>query len=158
MEIFSALLALCAGNSPVTGEFPAQRTVTRSFDVFFDLRLNKRLNKQWWGWWFETPLRSLWRHRNEKLCQWTHSRNDSKECAPCSNTLLTVNTSICIKAVLMWMNCCLKLLITALLNWISQMFALEGLIGNKSALVVLAQHILFEKSVCNLIQWFCPNK
>ena len=43
METFSALLALCAGNSPVTGEFPAQRPVTRSFDVFFDLRLNKQL-------------------------------------------------------------------------------------------------------------------
>ena len=51
----SALLALCAGNSPVTCEFPAQRPVTRSFDVFFDLRLNKRLSKQSWGWWFETP-------------------------------------------------------------------------------------------------------
>ena len=38
METFSALLDLCAGNSPVTGEFPAQRLVTRSFDVFFDLR------------------------------------------------------------------------------------------------------------------------
>ena len=34
METFSALLAICAGNSPVTGEFPAQRPVTRSFDVF----------------------------------------------------------------------------------------------------------------------------
>ena len=40
METFSALLAICAGNSPATGEFPAQRPVTRSFDVFFDLRLN----------------------------------------------------------------------------------------------------------------------
>ena len=40
METFSALLAICAGNSPVPGEFPAQRPVTRSFDVFFDLRLN----------------------------------------------------------------------------------------------------------------------
>ena len=44
METFSALLAICAGNSPVPGEFPAQRPVTRSFDVFFDLRLNKRLS------------------------------------------------------------------------------------------------------------------
>ena len=44
MDIFSALLAICAGNSPVTGEFPAQRPVTRSFDVFFDLCLNKRLS------------------------------------------------------------------------------------------------------------------
>ena len=64
METFSALLALCAGNSPVTGEFPSQRPVTRSFDVFFDLRLNKRLGKQSWSWWFETPLRSFWRHCN----------------------------------------------------------------------------------------------
>ena len=49
METFSASLAICAGNSPVTGEFSAQRPVTRSFDVFFDLRLNKRLSKQQWG-------------------------------------------------------------------------------------------------------------
>ena len=54
METSSALLAICAGNSPVPGEFPAQRPVTRSFDVFFDLRLYKRLTKQSWGWWFET--------------------------------------------------------------------------------------------------------
>ena len=45
MEIFSALRAICAGNSSVPGEFPAQRPVTRSFDVFFDLRLNKQLSK-----------------------------------------------------------------------------------------------------------------
>ena len=64
METFSALLAICAGNSPVTGEFPSQRPVTRSFDVFFDLRLNKQLSKQSSGWWFETPSRSLWRHCN----------------------------------------------------------------------------------------------
>ena len=38
METFSALLAICAGNSPVPGEFPTQRPVTRSFDVYFDLR------------------------------------------------------------------------------------------------------------------------
>ena len=62
METFSALLAICAGNSPVPGEFPAQRPVTRSFDVFFDLHLNTRLSKQSWGWWFETLSRPLWRH------------------------------------------------------------------------------------------------
>ena len=45
----SALLAICAGNSPVPGEFHAQRPVIRSFDVFFDLRLNKRLSKQSWA-------------------------------------------------------------------------------------------------------------
>ena len=38
METFSALLALCAGNSPVTGELPTQKPVTLSFDGFFDLR------------------------------------------------------------------------------------------------------------------------
>ena len=64
METFSALLVICAGNSPVPGEFPSHRPVTRSFDVFFDLRLNKRLSKQWWGWWFETLSHPLWRHRN----------------------------------------------------------------------------------------------
>ena len=64
METFAALLALGARNSPVTVEFPSQRPVTRSFDVFFDLRLNKRLSKQSWGWWFETPSRPLWRHYN----------------------------------------------------------------------------------------------
>ena len=40
------LLAICARNSPVTGEFSAQRPVTRSFDVFFDLRLNERVNNR----------------------------------------------------------------------------------------------------------------
>ena len=63
MKTFYALLAICAGNSSVTGEFLAQRPVTRSFDVFFDLRLNKQLSKESWGWRFETPSRSLWRHR-----------------------------------------------------------------------------------------------
>ena len=70
METFSALLAICAGNSPVSGEFPAQRPVTRSFDVFFDLRLNIWLSKQSWGWWFETPSRPLWRHCNVTGATW----------------------------------------------------------------------------------------
>ena len=71
METFSALLALCAGNSPVSGEFPTQRPVTRSCDVLFDLRLNKRLSKQSWGWWFETPPCSFWCHRNDMSYHWT---------------------------------------------------------------------------------------
>ena len=73
METFSALLAIYAGNSLVPGEFPSQRTVTRSFDVFFDLHLNKELSKQSWGWWFETVSGSLWRQCNdiwEKLGQY----------------------------------------------------------------------------------------
>ena len=64
METFSALLAIFAGNSPVPGEFPAQRPVARGFDIFFDVRLNKRLSKQSWGWWFETLSCPLRRHCN----------------------------------------------------------------------------------------------
>ena len=67
MEACSALLALCVRNSPVPGEFPAQWPVTWSFDVFFGLRLNKRLSKQSWGWLFETPSRPLWRHCNGNI-------------------------------------------------------------------------------------------
>ena len=80
METFSALLTMCAGNSPVTCEFPVQRLVTRSFDVFLDLCLNKRLSKQWWGWWFGTPSSSSWHHCNapfycQRLTTPTHSKN-----------------------------------------------------------------------------------
>ena len=69
METFSALLAIRAGNSPAPGDFPTQRPVTPSFDVFFDLHLNKRLSKQSWGWWFETLSHPLWRHRNVPISQ-----------------------------------------------------------------------------------------
>ena len=51
--------------------FPAPRPVTQSFDVFFDLCLNKRLSKQSWGWWFETLSHPLWRHCNK--CGQLHS-------------------------------------------------------------------------------------
>ena len=40
MEIFSALLALCEENLPVPGGFPSQRPLARSFDDYFELRLN----------------------------------------------------------------------------------------------------------------------
>ena len=64
METFSALLAFCAGNSLVTGEFPSQRPGMLIFDVFFDLRLDKRLSKQSKRWWFKTPSCSLWHQCN----------------------------------------------------------------------------------------------
>ena len=69
---------------PLCGEFtghrwnPPQRPVTRSFDVFLDLRLNKKVSKQSWGWWFETPSRSVWRHCNDtskRHSTWCDSRN-----------------------------------------------------------------------------------
>ena len=62
-NIFHVTGHLC-GEFTGSGEFPTQRPMTRSFDVFFDLRLNKRLSKQPWGWWFETLSWSLWRHCN----------------------------------------------------------------------------------------------
>ena len=67
METYSALLALCEGNSSVTGEFPSQKPLTRCFDVFFHLRLNKQLSKPSRRWWIETLSRSLRRHCNDHL-------------------------------------------------------------------------------------------
>ena len=88
METFSALLAICVGNSPVTGEFPAQRPVTRSYDVSFDLWLDKRLSKQSWGWWIETPSHPLWWHCNaqqrsantKRLCDYWELVNCGRYC------------------------------------------------------------------------------
>ena len=62
METFSELHVLCEGNLPVTDEFPSQRRKTRSVNVFFGLRLNKRLSIQSKRRWFATPSHSLWRH------------------------------------------------------------------------------------------------
>ena len=65
-NIFRVTGHLCGEfSAPPPCEFPTQRPVTRSFDVFFDLHPNKRLSKQWWGWWFETSPCPLRRHRNE---------------------------------------------------------------------------------------------
>ena len=77
MTSTNTLLVLYAGNSPGTGEFPAQRPVTRIFYVFFDLCLNKRLSKQSWGW-FETPSRPLWRHWNGIISSRKATRIDNR--------------------------------------------------------------------------------
>ena len=69
----SALLALCEGNSSVTGEFPSHRSVTESFGVFFDLRLKIWLSKKSRRRCFETPSRPLWRHCNEIWEAWRFS-------------------------------------------------------------------------------------
>ena len=68
------LLALCEWNPPITGGFPSQRPVTRSFAVSFDLHMNKRLSKQSTRRWFETPSRSLWYHCNDHFLflSWLH--------------------------------------------------------------------------------------
>ena len=66
MGTFSALLALCEGNPPVTGGFPSHHKGQGRGALMFSLicALNKLLSKHSWGWWFETPSRSLWRHCN----------------------------------------------------------------------------------------------
>ena len=73
-NVFRVTGPLC-GEFIGPGEFSTQRPVTRSFDVFFDLRLNKRLSKQPWGWWFVTPSCPLWRQCNVCLLAafWTLS-------------------------------------------------------------------------------------
>ena len=78
METFSALLAFCAVNSPVSDEFPAQRPMARGFDDFFD-RLNERVSKQSWGYWSETSSRPLWRHccRTDSV---HHTRSYQAQC------------------------------------------------------------------------------
>ena len=92
---FSALLALIVGNSPITGEFPSQRPVTWSFDVYFDLCLTKRLSKHSKRWRFETPFHSLWRYCNGfyKLIPLAlHVRLPSVEC---HGALLIWRQNIC---------------------------------------------------------------
>ena len=91
METFSALLAICAENSPVPGEFSTQRPVTRSFHVYFDLRPNKGLSKQLWGWWFETQSCPLWRHRNDTDVAWDPSQY--KYVLPCRISIVTIRRS-----------------------------------------------------------------
>ena len=85
------------GNSPVTGEFPAQRTVTRTFDVFFDLRLNRRLSKQWWGWWFEMLWCPLWRHCNVSCIFSKASANEDRRyaCNAFSQQLKPCSAPVC---------------------------------------------------------------
>ena len=82
MKTCYASLALCEGNSSVNGGFPSQRPVTRNVDVFFYLRLNKRLSKQSRRRWFQAPLRSLWRHcdieQNDR-----HFADDTFKCIWC---------------------------------------------------------------------------
>ena len=106
METFSALPALCEQNPPVNGGFPSPRPVTRSFDVFFDLRLNKQLSKQLKRRWFETPSCSLWRYCNGSPAKESVQKRPSQKSPGSSatdwhvlssllhkNTLVTWNTT-----------------------------------------------------------------
>ena len=90
MQGASAMMASSNGiifrvTGHLCGEFtgprwiPAQRPVTRRLDVFFDLHQIKRLGKQWWGWWCETPSYPLWRHRNEQHPRYLICRKSGKQ-------------------------------------------------------------------------------
>ena len=71
MKTFSALLAICVGNSPVTDEFPHKGQWRGALMFSLICTWKKRLRKQSWGWWFETPSRSLWCHCNGlNRCCW----------------------------------------------------------------------------------------
>ena len=73
-----------------TGQFPTQRPMTQNFDVFFDMRLNKRWSKQSWGRWFDTPSRPLWRHCNGfKSLWWRHMSATAWQ--------TTINSTFCSK-------------------------------------------------------------
>ena len=97
-NIFRVTGHLC-GEFTGPGEFPAQRPVTRNFDVFFDLRPNTRLSKQWWGWWFETPSSPLWRHCNDgKVARVTVLVNGSwslHSTAPVTTKAVVLTTAAC---------------------------------------------------------------
>ena len=84
METFSALLAICAGNSPVTGEFHAQMPVTRSFDAFFDMCLNKCLSPLW----CHCNAEHLWYDEQTlvPVMAWCHQARSHylKQCSPSS--------------------------------------------------------------------------
>ena len=103
MKTFSALLVLCAGKSPVTAEFSSKRPLAWSFDVFFDLHLNKRLSKQSGGWWFETPYCCLWRHCNASEHLSVHNEHQLNSLKP--SDLIWRNSSGSILAQVM--ACCL---------------------------------------------------
>ena len=65
-NIFHVTGPLCG---EFTGEwwFPEEKPVTQCFDIFFDLRLNQQLSKQWRCWWFKMPWCSLWYHCNGSI-------------------------------------------------------------------------------------------
>ena len=72
---------------------PHKRPVTRSFDVFFDLHSNKRLGKQWRGWWCGTPCIPLWRHCNEVSVNTSSVRRLNVPCG-CCPCLIRDNVSL----------------------------------------------------------------
>ena len=145
METFSALLALCEGNSPVTGEFASRRPVTRSFDVFFDLRLNKRLSRQPRRRWFETPSHSLWRHCNSVKRALSRYSIDLTE-------LLTFNKFMDTESIYQWRG---EVLLVLLKHWWRRSFITcfnSVLLPSQTCLQRLVEKIN-PLNICSSMSW-----
>ena len=106
------VLAICEGNPPVTDGFPSQRPVTRSFHVFFDLRLNKQLSKQSRRRWLESPLRPLWRHCNDlsverlsNLKFWNYCHRSQEPMSWKKNLLSLILALLCFVLTWFWPVC-----------------------------------------------------
>ena len=85
----------------VSGEFPPQRPVMRNFDIFFDLRLNKRLSKHSWGWWFETLSCPLWRQCNESCLDIMDiSPSCTKTVTRGGTPMVNIGLSLCLIAII----------------------------------------------------------
>ena len=86
--------------SPVNSPHKGQWRGTLMFSLI--CALNKRLSKQSWGWWFETPSRSLWRHGNNDRhfvmygCMTLHKPN---------NFLFTVSRTLFYMYSIKWRVC-----------------------------------------------------
>ena len=106
------MMTLSNGNifrvtGPLCGHrwIPAQRPVTRSFDVFFHIRLNKRLSKQSRGWWFETLPRPIWRHSNARYWSFVRGIHRGHRWIP-SQRPVTGSFDVCFDLLLnkLWAN------------------------------------------------------
>ena len=133
-NIFRVTGPLC-GEFTGPGEFPTQRPVTRSFDVFFDLRLNKRLGKQPWGWWFETPSWSLWRQCNESGCLERYTAATKHLCIAWTKT----QSPVCLISCTLSLDTVRKLFHLMILRSLRAWFYFDVIIFNKWLRLLLSR-------------------
>ena len=152
-NIFRVTGPLC-GEFTGPGEFPTQRPVTRSFDVFFDLRLNKRLSKQTWGWWFETLSWSLWRQCNGfHILLWNCQQVKAKGVTDDKSTLVHV-MAWCRQATSHYLSQC----------WPRSMSPygvtrLQWVLRPRAPCILITQFILSHYNIIFAINWkiHCPH-
>ena len=158
----------------VTGHLCGEFTgpVTRSFDVFFDLCPNRRLSKQSWGWWFETPSCPLWRHRNKLEMLPEH---DWIVCHPLTAATLLfglygakfqfaksmIIDMVCLHECFCFCNVLLNILETSL-PWRKNTYMIRQYLSFTHFHIFLNNHLLSflnEKSLCNVFAslWYCST-